>query len=114
MGKWFKRKLRWLLFGNGSGATILHFEESQESLQVLWKEFLLITYLEQVSEEYILLPGKGRETKGLMHCYVCYMKHWVVAVEVIAIDNRSNNKVGITLLCVVCICESNPMKICSG
>jgi hypothetical protein len=75
-------------------------------------------HLEQVSQ-YILLPGKGRETEGLLHhCVSCVYEpciRWTwasgygsigvfivvfVVVEVVANDNGSNKKVANTILCV--------------
>jgi hypothetical protein len=39
LGNVIQKDIEGLLFGNGNGAIILHFEESDESLEVLWKEF---------------------------------------------------------------------------
>jgi hypothetical protein len=39
LGNMIQKDIEGLLFGNGNGAIILHFEESDESLEVLWKEF---------------------------------------------------------------------------
>jgi hypothetical protein len=39
LGNMIQKDIEGLLFGNGNGAIILHFEESDESREVLWKEF---------------------------------------------------------------------------
>jgi hypothetical protein len=38
-GTMIQAEIEALLFGNGNGAVILHFQEAEENLQVLWKEF---------------------------------------------------------------------------
>ena len=38
-GNMLQKDIEGLLFGNGNGAVILHFLESHQTLQVLWKEF---------------------------------------------------------------------------